>query len=89
MYKLLDTVARAHDTPEAGLRRGDLGAVMRIYALDSMDVEIATASDHTPALLTGSSEDARRVDDRGPTAAQSLISLQGLNAGSSLHSLYE
>ena len=72
MYKLLDTVALTHDIPQAGLRRGDLGAVVEVLAADAMEVEFVAASGRTQALLTLGIEDVRQVGDRDLIAVRSL-----------------
>ena len=72
MYKVLDTVALTHDVATAGLRRGDLVAVVEVLATGAIEVEFAAASGRTQALLTLQPEDARRVGD------QDLISVRSL-----------
>ena len=72
MYKLLDTVALTHDVPSAGLRRGDLGAVVEILAPDALEIEFVAASGRTQALLTLRPEDIRAVGDRDVIAVRSL-----------------
>jgi hypothetical protein len=72
MYKLLDTVALTHDIPGAGLRRGDLGAIVEIHAPDAMEVEFVAASGRTQALLTLSPADIRHVGDLDLIAVRSL-----------------
>ena len=77
MYKLLDTVALTHDIPNAGLRRGDLGAVVEILALEAMEVEFVAASGRTQALLTLGVADIRQVGDRDLIAVRSLEETDG------------
>ncbi|HKX44756.1 MAG TPA: DUF4926 domain-containing protein [Burkholderiaceae bacterium] len=72
MYKLLDTVALTHDIPTAGLRRGDLGAIVEILASDTMEIEFVAASGRTQALLTLHDQDIRHVGDRDVIAVRSL-----------------
>ncbi len=72
MFKLLDTVALTHDMPDAGLRRGDLGAVVEIIAPNAMEVEFVAASGRTQALLTLGPADIRHVGDRDLIAVRSL-----------------
>jgi hypothetical protein len=72
MYKLLDTVVLTHDVPSAGLRRGDLGAVVEIHAPDALEIEFVAASGRTQALLTLRPEDIRAVGDRDVIAVRSL-----------------
>ena len=52
MFNALDTVALTHDIPNAGLRLGDLGAVVEVPAPDAFEVEFVAASGRTQALLT-------------------------------------
>jgi hypothetical protein len=59
----LDTVVLTRDQPNAGLRRGDLGAVVQLYADDAVEVEFVTASGRTQALLTLPMSDVRPVRD--------------------------
>ncbi len=63
-FKQLDTVVLDRDLPEHGLRRGDLGAVVEVYAPDGLDVEFVTASGKTEALVTLKAKDVRAVEDR-------------------------
>ena len=72
MFKLLDTVALTHDIPAAGLRRGDLGAVVMMHAPDAMEVEFVAASGRTQALLTLGSLDVRQLGDQDLIAVRSL-----------------
>lgn len=60
----LDTVVLLRDIPEAGLRAGDLGAVVHAY-LNAFEVEFVGPSGRTTALRTLSAHDVRvaRVDD--------------------------
>jgi hypothetical protein len=59
----LDTVVLLRDQPQAGLRAGDLGAVVQVYGTDSVEVEFATAAGQTQALLTLSVDELRPVAD--------------------------
>jgi Domain of unknown function (DUF4926) len=77
MYKLLDTVALTHDVPSAGLRRGDLGAIVEILAPDAMEVEFVAASGRTQALLTLRPEDVRLLGDRDLISVRSLEETDG------------
>lgn len=71
-YELLDTVVLNRDVPEHGLRRGDLGAVVEVYAPDGLEVEFVTGSGRTQAFLTLSVNDVRPVEDRDLIAVRSL-----------------
>lgn len=59
----LDSVVLAHDLPEAGLRAGDLGAIVHVHADDRCEVEFVTALGRTQALLMLASTDIRPVRD--------------------------
>jgi hypothetical protein len=61
----LDVVVLTHDLPAQGLRTGDLGAVVEVYAPDAIGVEFVTASGRTKALVTLSPSDLREVGDNG------------------------
>ena len=62
-FRELDTVVLLHDMPEAGLRAGDLGAVVHVHAPDTVEVEFVTASGRTVALRTLPARDVRAVRD--------------------------
>ncbi|MBW3570113.1 MAG: DUF4926 domain-containing protein [Gemmatimonadetes bacterium] len=62
-FSELDTVVLVRDMPEAGLRTGDLGAIVQVYADDAVEVEFVTASGRTLALQTLASRDLRMVRD--------------------------
>jgi hypothetical protein len=74
MHKLLDTVALTHDLPAAGLRTGDVGAVVEVLAADAYEVEFVAASGRTQALVTLADADVRALGD------QDLISVRSLAA---------
>lgn len=76
MYKLLDTVALTHDIQVAGLRAGDLGAIVEVHTPDAMEVEFVAASGRTQALLTLSRVDVRHVGDQDVIAVRSLVALR-------------
>ncbi len=59
--KVLDTVVLTKDLPEHKLKRGDLGAVVELYAPDGLEVEFVTGSGHTQALVTLREGDIRPV----------------------------
>ena len=63
MFNILDTVALTNDIADAGLRRGDLGAIVEIHSSDAFDVEFVAASGCTQALLTLSEKDIIYVGD--------------------------
>src|SRR4051812_41805054 len=62
-FRELDTVVLRREIPEAGLKAGDLGAVVHVYAPDALEVEFVTASGRTQALLTLRMDDVRPVRD--------------------------
>jgi hypothetical protein len=62
-FRELDTVVLLHDVPEAGLRAGDLGAVVQVYPADNVEVEFVTASGQTLALETLPVRSIRAVRD--------------------------
>ncbi len=68
----LDTVVLKRNVPEAGLRVGDLGAIVEVHDPDHFEVEFVAASGRTQALVTLGSEDIRHVNDRDLIAVRSL-----------------
>ncbi|MBI3042081.1 MAG: DUF4926 domain-containing protein [Betaproteobacteria bacterium] len=72
MYKLLDTVVLKRNVPDAGLRVGDLGAIVEVHDPDHFEVEFVAASGRTQALVTLGSEDIRHVNDSDLIAVRSL-----------------
>ena len=70
----LDVVVLTHDLPTHGLRRGDLGAVVEVYASDAIGVEFVTASGRTQALVTLQPGDLREVGDDDLVAVRSSSS---------------
>ena len=77
MFKLLDTVVLKRDVPEAGLRVGDLGAIVEVHDPDHFEVEFVAASGRTQALVTLRSDDIRHVNDRDLIAVRSLEHVVG------------
>ena len=71
MFKLLDSVVLERDVPEAGLCRGDLGAIVQVHDSDHFEVEFVAASGRTQALFTLRSADIRHVNDRDLIAVRS------------------
>ena len=59
----LDVVVLKIDVPAHGLKRGDLSAVVEVYAADAIEVEFVTASGRTKALVTLKPNDVREVGD--------------------------
>ena len=76
-FRELDTVVLAHDLTEAGLRAGDLGAIVHVHAPDTFEVEFVTASGKTQALLTLSTADLRPVSDDDLLAVRPTASRRG------------
>jgi hypothetical protein len=75
MFKVLDTVVLTRDVPEAGLRAGDLGAIVELHDASHFEVEFVAASGRTQALVTLSSNDIRHVSDSDLVAVHSLHSV--------------
>lgn len=71
-FQELDTVVLDRDMPEAGLRRGDLGAIVQVYPPDGIEVEFVTASGRTQALMTLQTHDVREVADEDLVAVRPL-----------------
>ena len=59
----LDVVVLNEDQPGHGLKRGDLGTVVEVYAPDAVAVEFVTASGRTQALITLPPSALRCVSD--------------------------
>lgn len=59
----LDVVVLDEDQPAHGLKRGDLGTVVEVYAPDAIEVEFVTASGRTQALVTLPPAALREVAD--------------------------
>ncbi len=72
MFKLLDAVVLTHDVPDAGLCRGDLGAIVEVYGPEAFEVEFVAASGRTQALVTLSAKDLRHVDDHDLVSVRAL-----------------
>lgn len=73
----LDTVVLLRDQPQAGLRAGDLGAVVQVYGTDAVEVEFATAAGQTQALLTLRVEEVRPVADSDLLAVRQATPRRG------------
>lgn len=76
-YRELDTVVLRADIPASGLKAGDLGAVVHVYAPDTVEVEFVTASGRTQALLTLRADDIRPVRDNDLLAVRPTAPAQG------------
>ncbi len=66
----LDVVVLTHDILSKGLRTGDLGAVVEVYAPDAIGVEFVAASGRTQALVTVRRADIREVGDNDLVAVR-------------------
>jgi len=70
--KILDTIVLKKNLPEHGLKKGDIGAVVGVYAPDGLDVEFVTGSGKTQALVTLKTADVRTVGDKEILAVRDL-----------------
>jgi hypothetical protein len=61
-FEKLECVVLAEDMVEHGLRAGDLGTVVEVYAGGGLEVEFVRGSGVTQALLTLSERKVRRID---------------------------
>jgi Domain of unknown function (DUF4926) len=77
MFKVLDTVVLVRDVPDAGLRKGDLGAVVEVYGPNAFEVEFVAASGRTQALVTLGVSDLRHVDDHDLISVRHLEQAAG------------
>ena len=72
--KALDTVVLLKDLPGRNLKRGDVGAVVEVYAPDGLEVEFVTGSGRTQALVTLKTNDVRAV------GAADMLSVRSVGA---------
>jgi hypothetical protein len=77
IFRELDTVVLIRDVPEAGLRSGDLGAVVQVYGDEALEVEFVTAAGRTQALLTLPITDVRAVRDDDLLAVRTSPPVRG------------
>lgn len=70
----LDVVVLNEDFPLHGLKQGDLGTVVEIYAPDAVEVEFVTASGRTQALVTLPPSAIRAVSDNDLIAVRPVTS---------------
>jgi hypothetical protein len=61
--RILDVVVLNEDQPAHGLKKGDLGTVVEVYAPDAVEVEFVTASGRTQALVILPPSAVREVGD--------------------------
>ena len=73
----LETVVLLRDLPEAGLRSGDLGAIVLVFGEEALEVEFVTASGRTQALLTLPVNDVRPVRDDDLLAVRTSPPIRG------------
>jgi len=71
-FRELDTVVLSRDLPEAGLRAGDLGAIVHIGEGGTFEVEFVTASGRTEALVTVTASDLRLIAETDLVSVRSL-----------------
>lgn len=71
-FAVLDTVVLDRDMPEHGLRRGDLGAVVEVYAPDGLEVEFVRASGRTQAVVELTTHDVRAIRDEDLISVRTL-----------------
>jgi Domain of unknown function (DUF4926) len=76
-FRELDTVVLCRDLLEAGLRAGDLGAIVHLHSPESFEVEFVTASGRTQALVTLGTTDVRPVSDNDLLAVRPTPSTRG------------
>ena len=69
-FKPLDVVVLNKDLPSHSLKRGDVGAVVELFAPDALEVEFVTAWGKTEVIVT-----LRTVDVRG-VEAHDLITVR-------------
>lgn len=77
MFNLLDTVVLTRDIPGAGLRRGDLGAIVEVHGPNAFEVEFVAASGRTQALVTLTGDDIRHVVDSDLVSVRSVEKAAG------------
>ena len=70
----VDIVVLKEDLPSHGLKRGDLGTVVEVYASDAIEVEFVTASGRTQALVTLLPSQVREVGDDDLVAVRPVTS---------------
>lgn len=76
-FRELDAVVLTRDLPEAGLRAGDLGAVVHVHDPRALEVEFVMASGLTKALRTLQLDDVREVRDDDLLAVRPTGSTRG------------
>jgi Domain of unknown function (DUF4926) len=71
-FKELDIVVVSKDLPIHGLKSGDVGTVVMVYSPNAVEVEFMTASGHTQAVLTLSTDQLRPVSPKDLLAVRQL-----------------
>jgi hypothetical protein len=65
MFKSLETVALTRDLPEQGLKAGDVGAIVHVYADGkTYEVEFVSLKGETLAIVTLELGDLRAIAQR-------------------------
>jgi len=72
--KKLDTVVLVTEQSDHGLKSGDVGVVVELYAPDGVEIEFVTGSGKTQALLTLNRNDVR------PIASDEILSARSIDA---------
>jgi hypothetical protein len=75
MFEELETVVLTRGLPEAGLERGDVGAVVHRHPGGAYEVEFVTGDGETVAVLTLSEPDLR------PLAPREILHARGIARG--------
>ena len=76
-FQELDAVVLVRDLPDAGLRAGDMGAIVHVHGPQALEVEFVTAAGRTQALLTLNPTDVRPVRDDDLLAVRATSSARG------------
>ena len=64
-FHMLDTVMLLKDLPQSGLKCGDLGAVVDVIGVESVEVEFVRVSGEIQAIVTLRQDEVRAMGDRG------------------------
>jgi len=72
--KKLDTVVLVTEQSDHGLKSGDVGVVVELYAPDGVEIEFVIGSGKTQALLTLNRSDVR------PIASDEILSARSIDA---------
>jgi len=77
IYRELESVVLVRDLPEAGLRAGDLGAIVQVYDGEALEVEFVTVAGRTQALRTLPVTDVRALADDDLPAVRLTTGMPG------------